>query len=122
MSKWLTKNNPLYSPFDGSSEHIKVCPHCGFEYALKREYAFCPVCGAYMGDYPSFFTNGDCLRIMTDEELVGLFTAFEYDGRPIFTCPADNNPNCDSNCCLENGCPECFLRWLKQEVTKNEAD
>ncbi len=112
MSRWLTKNNPLYSPFDGSSEHIKVCPYCGFEYAKKQEYAFCPECGEYMYlDTP--FTNAERIRDMTNDQLVRLFTK-DYNGKMFFTCPVAYVENHD--CGGTTNCPECFLRWLKQEV------
>lgn len=56
-------------------------------------------------------TNADRIRAMTNDQLVKLFTAFEYDGKPIFSCPADG-----PNCSMENECRECFLSWLKQEA------
>ena len=110
-SRWLIKDNPYYSPFDGSPPQIQVCAYCGFEHTSKREYMFCPVCGEYMSLY-SLFTNGDRIREMTDDQLVKLFTAFEYDGKPFFTCPA----YVENHDCVTTDCRECFLKWLKQEA------
>lgn len=46
-------------------------------------------------------TNGDIIRAMTDEELVGF----------IFSpCMRWNEK------CQEAGCHDCLLKWLKQEV------
>lgn len=44
---WIKRNNPNYSPFDGSQSDISICSECG----LKTEWKstkFCPNCGARM--------------------------------------------------------------------------
>ena len=44
---WIKRNNPNYSPFDGSQSDISICSECG----LKTEWKstkFCPNCGAKM--------------------------------------------------------------------------
>ena len=45
--KWQKINNPNYSPFDGSAEHISICSVCGY---MREQYDFryCPHCGALM--------------------------------------------------------------------------
>ena len=53
-------------------------------------------------------TNGDRIRLMSDEELVGQFA--EEMG---FCCPVKG-----IDCSLEPDCRVCFARWLKQEANE----
>ena len=46
--EWILTNNPNYSPFDETSEKIKTCSQCGYSYATKKMFNFCPNCGANM--------------------------------------------------------------------------
>ena len=44
--KWMTHNNPCYSPFDGSSEVVYMCSLC--EYLHDSPSNYCEWCGAEM--------------------------------------------------------------------------
>ena len=46
--KWIEKNNPNYSPFDTSGEVTRVCSECGYSYAVRAYFRYCPNCGARM--------------------------------------------------------------------------
>lgn len=43
---WQRRNNPNYSPFDGSGEYLYTCSGCGGTQAYETRY--CPDCGAEM--------------------------------------------------------------------------
>ena len=45
-ARWIEVNNPSFSPFDGSKEHVYLCSNCGKEHGTKS--AFCEHCGAVM--------------------------------------------------------------------------
>lgn len=45
---WIEKNNPAFSPFDGSAPYIFYCSHCGKTDGDK--YHFCHVCGFKMDE------------------------------------------------------------------------
>ena len=54
-------------------------------------------------------TNADRIRAMTDEELAEFISSdFYVPHCPVSYCPDTNN----------EGCPRCWLEWLKQEVKK----
>ena len=46
QGKWIKKDNPNYSPFDRSRQHIFICNQCGAEHDKRSSY--CEVCGANM--------------------------------------------------------------------------
>ena len=86
--------------------------------------ADCPVCADFcpVTRYPEICkfaemegqkrTNGDKMRGMTDEKIVGQFvTDFDGSGALIFNCPAETE-----GMCCDKECKECFSEWLKQEV------
>ena len=54
-------------------------------------------------------TNADRIRSMTDEELAGWLATND-------TCPSTEQ---ERNC--NNRCGECWLEWLKQEVTEHST-
>ncbi len=56
---WITRNNPNYSPFDGSSEKISVCPVCGYESDRKIPHHFCPNCGSKLRFNTVLFLKDD---------------------------------------------------------------
>ena len=45
--KWGKTNNPSYSPFDGSSEHLSICSNCAYS-REQHDFLYCPNCGAKM--------------------------------------------------------------------------
>ncbi len=73
-------------------------------------------------DYPPYLdypkqrktqTNADKIRAMTDEEMAEFFpsTASEW------ACPPGaTEANCKNVGGWFQGCPKCWLNWLKQEV------
>lgn len=62
-------------------------------------------------------TNADRIRAMTDEELAEWLAKQEYK-KPTFDgwLPLCNHVM-GAKICHENGCKECWLDWLKQEVS-----
>ena len=47
--QWIKKNNPMFSPFDDTTEHIYICNQCGYEDRHKTTAKnFCSNCGAKM--------------------------------------------------------------------------
>ena len=59
-------------------------------------------------DYPKPQTNADRIRSMTDEELAKCLSRIQ--------CP-DNRFRGDYDCSIFHNCGECWLDWLKQEVS-----
>lgn len=45
--RWRKTNNPNYSPFDGSSEHLSICSNCAYS-REQHDFLYCPNCGAKM--------------------------------------------------------------------------
>lgn len=45
---WIKRDNPNYSPFDGSFPLDLICSHCGLEHVVVSN--FCPDCGAIMDE------------------------------------------------------------------------
>ena len=51
--RWFKEENPNYSPFDGSSPYIYICPVC--EFTVYKPMNYCPDCGRKMfPDEPLF--------------------------------------------------------------------
>ena len=44
--KWIEVENPSYSPFDGSGEHLYVCSRCFMTH--PRKSVFCGCCGTQL--------------------------------------------------------------------------
>ena len=45
--EWIKENNPNYSPFDGTSPKVSICPFCRYK-TIYKPSNFCPNCGAKM--------------------------------------------------------------------------
>ena len=45
--RWGKINNPSYSPFDDSSEHLSICSNCAYS-REQHDFLYCPNCGAKM--------------------------------------------------------------------------
>lgn len=105
------------------------CQECGsvihFRAAeSQRDKIACPVCGVTVwtmnalkleghADPPGepgprgvpYFTNGDKIRAMTDEELVSWLIDTDI-------CPQNRS----TPYCLQNKCDQCWMVWLRQEA------
>ena len=75
-----------------------VCPYAETWTFHKCEYRWMP-------------TNADRIRSMTDEELA----QYMGDVQTWGGCPNHGARNCTENCA------DCWLDWLKQEVTDNST-
>ena len=74
----------------------------------------CPICGAEMR-VGTDMTNADRIRNMTDEELA---TFLNDDWHDLPECRRRAyNPEYGSEECYAPDCKDCWLDWLKQEVS-----
>ena len=65
------------------------------------------------------WTNGDAIRDMTDEELAEFFPTTASE----FSCPpGSTNESCRNAGGWFNGCPKCWLDWLRQEVNDGKEE
>ena len=64
--------------------------------------------------YPS---NFDRIRAMSVEEMAEFFTPDYYDG-PKFYCPVQPVIG-EGECAMRSDCRQCWLDWLKKEVSTN---
>ena len=95
---------------EGCKHYLKGGSACGLCYCYDR---FEPK------DYPPYLdypkerkpkTNADRIRAMTDEELA----QYMGDVQTWGGCPNHGARNCTENCA------DCWLDWLKQEVTEHD--
>ena len=61
---------------------------------------------------PSYkrMTNADCIRAYTDEQIAEMLSHFN--------CPASEH-GCSDCYTFKGDCKQCWLDWLKQEVSDN---
>lgn len=88
------------------SEFIN-CKNCVDDCRCKGK-DITPICISFK---PAKITNADRIRSMPDEELAGWINC------RISICVPGKKPGRD---CPIGMCEECWLEWLKQEVTENE--
>ena len=91
---------------------MEICKRCKLEEKCRAssESDFC------LNYEPRPLTRADSVRAMSDDELAEFFTPFYYDG-PKFYCPAQVDVG-EGLCAVKSDCRECFLDWLKQEVSE----
>lgn len=74
------------------------------------------VLGPCQDETPS---NADRIRAMSDEELAEFFPATASE----FSCPPNStNESCRNAGGWFNGCPKCWLDWLRQEVNDGKEE
>lgn len=57
----------------------------------------------------------EMVKAMSTEEMAEFFTPFYYKGLYHFYCPAVADVG-DGECSANDGCRECFAKWLKEEI------
>jgi hypothetical protein len=61
------------------------------------------------------------IKAMSMEQMAEFFTPFYYKGLYHFYCPAVADVG-DGECSANDGCRECFAKWLKEEITDAETE
>ena len=84
------------------------CDNCKYSEVMFCDEP-CRSCNPAENWEPKVLTNANKIRAMTDEELAEMFD--EYSKRN------DVCPKFGAYSCHGNDCRECWLDWLKQEVT-----
>lgn len=113
------RTNAGYCGYTGGHEACQYRRINGFDYESKQFYAEPVKTPEERYVWPPK-TNADRIRAMTDEELS---IALCRCGCPPYFWNEDGTLDCpkpDSDVC-EEVCGECWLDWLKQEVTENDS-